>query len=66
MMNADCTIGKDVEGSSSNTIPALSGGTEEILRKVRQVSQRPGRDRTDTSQMKCEALPLHQHDICCV
>ena len=37
-----------MEGSGcsliSSAIPALSGGTEEILRKVSQVSQRPGRD----------------------
>lgn len=48
MMNADCTVGKDAEGSvcglSSSNIPALSGGTEEILRKFSKVSQRPGRD----------------------
>jgi hypothetical protein len=48
MMNDNYTFGKDVEGSfcglSSNNIPALSGGTEEILRKVNQVFQRPGSD----------------------
>jgi hypothetical protein len=47
-MNAEWTIGKDVEGSGcdmiSSAIPALSNGTEETLRNVSQVTQRPERD----------------------